>query len=420
MAYDETTYRRQPDGGADDPTTYRASGLGATDYRSRRRDLDPDDNTDRSAEVTAEPVRRPHDDYGHDRLGIHFGWEIVLLLAAAAIGFLLWRLDSANLKRPALDSLLVMGTVIGLLTLGAGLSLRAAVPNLAVGPIALAAAVHFAENGDRGLVQGAWPALAVAAAGGLVVGLVIIGLHLPGWAASLAAMLGVIVWIQLRVQPVAVQDTFDPLKQAFYLFGGFALLAVIGGALGAVQPFRRILGRMRPHGDPARRRGAVAALPVVGSLVLSSVFAAAAGILMAAQSQVPIVPNTGLEWTGIAFGTALLAGTSAFGRRGGIFGTLLAVAGMTMFLNYLTRRDLDISLFAIGACAIGGGLIVTRLIETYGKPLAAGSVGDDWNAAPATANPNWNPDLPESWTPAAPNQASTDRWDEGPWAGGGR
>jgi hypothetical protein len=277
--------------------------------------------------------------------------------------------------------------------------------------------VHFAENGDQGLMQGAWPALAVAAAGGFAVGVVIIALQVPGWAASLAAMLGVIVWIQLRVQPVAVQDTYDPLKQAFYLFGGFALLAVIGGALGTVQPIRRILGRMRPHGDPARRRGAIAALPVIGSLVLSSVFAAAAGILMAAQSRAPIVPNTGLEWTGIAFGTALLAGTSAFGRRGGIFGTLLAAAGMAMFLDYITRRDLDISLFAIGACAIGGGLIVTRLVETYGKPLPAGGVGDDWNAAPATANPNWNPGLPESWTPAVPNQARSDRWDDGPWAG---
>jgi hypothetical protein len=417
MAYDETTYRRQPDDGADDPTTYRTSGIGATDYRNRRRDLDPDDNGDRRTEVAAEPLRRQYDDYGRDRLGIHIGWEIVLLLAAAAVGFLLWRLDPANVKRPALDALLISGTVIGLLTLGAGLSLRAGVPNLAVGPIALAAAVHFAENGDQGLVQGAWPALAAAAIGGFALGLVIIALHLPGWAASLAAMLGVIVWIQLRVHPVAVQDTYDPSNQAFYLFGGFAVLAVLGGALGTVQPIRRILGRMRPHGDPARRRGTVAALPVIGSLVLSSVFAAAAGILLAAQSKAPIVPNTGLEWTGIAFGTALLAGTSAFGRRGGIFGTLLAVAGMAMFLDYIARRDLDISLYAIGACAIGGGLIVTRLVETYGKPLPAGVVGDDWNAAPASANNNWNPDLPDSWTPSAPNQTRSDRWEDGPWAG---
>src|SRR5690242_931364 len=136
MAYDETTYRRQPDEGADDPTTYRTNGVGATDYRTRRRDLDPDDDGEQRTEVTAEPLRRTHDDYGRDRLGIHLGWEVVLLLAAAAIGFLLWRLDPDSLKRPALDALLVSGTVIGLLTLAAGISMRAAVPNLAVGAIA--------------------------------------------------------------------------------------------------------------------------------------------------------------------------------------------------------------------------------------------------------------------------------------------
>ena len=417
MAYDETTYRRQPDDGADEPTTYRMNGAGATDYRNRRRDLDPDDEGDRRTDITTEPLRRTYDDYGRDRLGIHIGWEIVLLLAVAAIAFLLYRLDPASLKRPALDALLISGTAIGLLTLGAGLSMRAGVPNLAVGSIALAGAVHFAENGDQGVVEAAWPALAVAAAGGLAVGLMIIALHLPGWAASLAAMLGVIVWIHLRVGPVALQDRYDPSNHAFYLFGGFALLAVIGGALGTVQPIRRTLGRMRPHGDPARRRGAVAALPVIGSLILSSAFAVTAGMLMAAQSSRPIVPNTGLEWTGIAFGTALLAGTSAFGRRGGVFGTLLAVAGMAMFLDYTTHRDLRISLYAIGACAIGGGLIVTRLVETFGKPPAADGVGDDWNAAPASGNPNWNPDLPDSWAPTVPNPARSDRWDDGPWAG---
>ena len=112
------------------------------------------------------------------------------------------------------------------------------------------------------------------------------------------------------------------------------------------------------------------AFPVIASLVLSSVFAVGAGILMAAQSAAPIVPGTGLEWTGLAFGAALLAGTSAYGRRGGIFGTLLAVAGLTLFLDYADRRNFDIALFAIAACAIGGGLIVTRLVETYGRRLA--------------------------------------------------
>jgi hypothetical protein len=418
MAYDETTYRR-PDDQGDDPAAYRTNtnGFTAPDYRGRRRDLDPEDSGGlRFDAPPAEPLRRTVRDEGRDRLGIHIGWEIVLLLAVAAIGYLLYRLDPASLRRPALDGLLISGTVIGLLSLGAGLTLRAGVPNLAVGPIALAAALQYAENGDKGLVQAAAPALIIAAVGGLVVAILVIALHVPGWAASLAAAMGVIVFIQLRTGPVNVQGDYDPANQAFYLFGGFALLAVLGGALGTLPAVRRMLGGMRPVGDPADRAGAGAALPVIGSLVLSSVFAVVAGTLMAAQTTRPIVPATGLEWTGIAFGVALLAGTSAFGRRGGIFGTLLATAGMALFLDYQDRRNFDIALFAIAACAVGGGLIVTRLIETYGRPLATPGTGEDWNAAATTGTTaNWSPEMPESWTPNMPAQNRTDRWDEGPW-----
>jgi hypothetical protein len=419
MAYDETPYRTTGSAGPEDqptgPAAYRA-GVAATDFRNRRRDLDPDDNGTRITEPL-DPTggRRAGYEDGRDRLGVHIGWEIVLLLAVAAIAFLLYRLNSASLQRPALDALLISGAAIGLLTLGAGLTLRAGVPNLAVGPIALAASLHYAENGDRGLVASAVPALGIAAGGALAVALLVLMLHVPGWMATLGAAMGIIVYDQLRTAPVAVQGTYDPSNQAFYLFGAFALLAVFGGALGTITPIRRLVGRMRPAGDPAERRGGLAALPVIASLLLSSLFAVAAGILMAAQSTTPIVPGTGLEWTGIAFGTALLAGTSAYGRRGGIFGTLLAVAGMALFLDYANRRNFDIALFAVAAATIGTGLLVTRLIETYGRPLPTGG-DEDWDAQPTGAA--WSPGLPESWptSSAAPAPARpSEQWDSGPW-----
>ena len=404
MAYEDTAYRRQSDDN-DDSVAYRTAG-GPADYRNRR--LDPD------GESPAEPQRRSGDDGPRDRLGIHLGWEIVLLLAVAAIGYLLYRLDPASLRRPALDTLLITGTSIGLLALGAGLTMRAGVPNLALGPIALAGALHYAEQGDRGLLDAALPALGIAAVGGLLVGLLIFGLHVPAWAATLGAGMGVVVYDQLRTAPVVVQGDYDPSDQAFFLFGGFALVAVVGAALGSAAPVRRVIGQMRPVGDPAARRGAAAALPVIATMVISSVFAAAAGILMAAQSAQPIRPGTGLEWTGIAIGTALFAGTSAFGRRGGIFGTLLAVAGVTLFLDYTARRDLDISLFAIAAALIGAGLVVTRLVETYGRPMPVGVAEEEWTGSGA-AGTTWKPDLPESWSTSVPTQNRSDRWDDGPW-----
>ncbi|GAA0480338.1 hypothetical protein Ade02nite_38330 [Paractinoplanes deccanensis] len=410
MAYDETTYRRQADDQPTDPAAYRANTLAAAEQRRRAEQLDdPGDTT------TTDVMRRVDaDEDGRDRLGIHLGWEVVLLVAAAAIGYMLWRADSAAFQRPGLDNLLVTGAAIGLLTLGAGLTLRAGVPNLALGPIALAAALQYAEQGDQGLVKAAVPALVIAAAGAVAIALLILVLHVPGWAATLAAGLGVIVYDQLRVAPVVVQGDYDPTDQAFFLFGGFALLAVLGGALGTVGPVRRWLGRMRPAGDPAVRRGVVVAAPVIGALVLSSVFAVAAGVLLAAQSAGPIVPGTGLEWTGIALGLAMLAGTSAYGRRGGIFGTLFAVIGMTLFLDYQTRERFDIALFAIAAAVFGGGLVVTRLVEAYGRPLPA-TAEPEWNAAPATTGANWSPDLPETWSTTSTTTGRTDRWDAGPW-----
>ncbi|MEU8237300.1 ABC transporter permease [Actinoplanes missouriensis] len=406
MSYDDTTFRRQNDQTETDPAAYR-----------RRVQYD-----DATASTLDQSLRAPVtttgsfpavEEDGRDRLGVHLGWEVVLLLATAAIGFLLFGEDSAALKRPALDALLVTGAAIGLLTLGAGLSLRAGVPNLAIGPIALAAAFQYAENGDRGLIPALAPALIIGAAGGLIVAIVVVALHVPGWAATLAAGLGVIVYAQLRAAPVVVQGDWNPTDQAFLLFGGFALLALLGGALGAVGPVRRWVGAFRPSGDPARRPGGRAAVPVVLALIFSSVCAVGAGTILAAGTDAPVVPGTGLEWTGIGIGLALLGGTSAYGRRGGIFGTLFAVTALTLFLDFENRRELDIALFAIAASVFAAGLIVTRLVETYGRPLPAGT-GEEWNAAASTGT--WSPDRPETWNaPPAPQPARDGRWDDGPW-----
>ncbi|GAA2693281.1 ABC transporter permease [Actinoplanes palleronii] len=409
MAYDDTTMRRPGESTAEnDPAAYRR--------RVQFEDAVAGGTLDQSlaAPVTAIPAAAPAEDDGRDRLGVHLGWEVVLLVVAGVLGFLLWREDSAALQRPALDGLLVAGAAIGLVALGAGLSLRAGVPNLAIGPIVLAAEFQFAENGDKGILQSLVPALIIAAVGGLIVGALILLLHVPGWAATLAAAFGVITFDQLRVDPVAVQGTWEPTGRAFLLFGGFAILAVLGGGLGAIGPVRRFFGRMRPVGDPAARRGSAVVLPVLLALILSSVFAAGAGVILAGNTADPIRPGTGLEWTGIGLGLALLGGTSAYGRRGGIFGTLFAVTGLTLFLDYQTRRELDISLFAIAGTVFIAGLVATRIVESYGR-LAGAAAAADWNAAPSGGVTTWSPTLPETWnTPAAP-AARSDRWDDGPW-----
>jgi ribose/xylose/arabinose/galactoside ABC-type transport system permease subunit len=353
---------------------------------------------------------------------VHWLLEFLLLAATAAVALLLYRASPESFRGEGLDVLLVASAVLGLLALGAGLTLRAGVPNLAVGPVAVAAALHFAENGDRGTLPAVLPAAGVAAGLGLVLAVIVVGFHVPAWAASLAGALATVVYIQQRSTLVPVQGGYDPSRHALYLFGGFAALALLGGLFGAIRPIRRAVGRFRPVTDPADRRGGFAA--ALGGLVIvaSTVFAMLAGVLLAAGSAQPVSPTTGFEWTGLALGAALLGGTSAFGRRGGIFGTLFSVVLITLFVAYSDERGWNISLFAVAAVAMVVGVIATRLVESYGRPRSAGDAdGHSDGDTPSTFG--WTTDHPESWSstlPVQPTESRSEPWGSNRWGTGDR
>ncbi|MEU8260953.1 ABC transporter permease [Micromonospora sp. NPDC048999] len=365
-----------------------------------------------------------HGEPGRDRVAVHVVWEVLLLVGLATVTWLLWRDDADALRGDALRSLLVDVAGFGLLALAAGLSLRTAVVNLAIGPVALAAALHFAEQGDRGLGEVLLPALAVAALGGLALGLAVVVLHVPGWAASLAGAAGVIAYIERRTDPVPVQGGYDPRPTAIYLFVGFAALAVLGGLFGAMRPIRRLVGRFRAVADPARRRGGVAATVATLALIGSTVLAMLGGVLLAANRSGPITPGSGLNWSVLAVGTALLAGTSAYGRRGGIFGTLFAVSLVTVFLIWSRAGGWTINRWAIGGAVLGVGLLVTRLVERFGRPRSAA----DLEAGPSgdgTISTGWAltrpPEPADAWPPVLPVQTTetldawqTPRWEHEP------
>ncbi|MFI7576207.1 ABC transporter permease [Micromonospora sp. NPDC049497] len=364
-----------------------------------------------------------HGEPGRDRLVVHLVWETLLLVALAAGTYLLWQEAPDTLRGDGLRDLLTDVVVLGLLTLAAGLSLRAATVNLAIGPVAVAAALHMAEQGDRGLTAAGGPALAVATLGGLVLALVVVVLHVPAWAAGLAGAAGVVVYVEQRTGAVLPQGTYDPERDALPLFAGFAAVAVLGGVFGAVRAVRRMVGRFRPVVDPARRRGLVAALVAVGAIVGSTVLAMLAGLLLGTAGADPVTPGTGLDWTVLAVGTSLLAGTSAYGRRGGIFGTLLAVSLVTVVLAYAEARGWTVDRWALGAVTLGIGLVVTRVVEAYGRPASApeplpatdGRISTGWTVPRA--------DPPATWPPAMPERSAeepVDPWDGSRWETGPR
>ncbi|MEV6693278.1 ABC transporter permease [Micromonospora sp. NPDC051196] len=358
---------------------------------------------------------------GRDRFGVYVLWETLLLLGFGALVYLLWQENPAALRGSGLRALIVDVVALGLLALAAGLSLRTAAVNLAIGPVAVAAGLHFAEQGDRGLLGAVGTPAAVAAVGGLLLGLVVVVLHVPGWAASLGGAAGVVVYIEQRAAPVLVQGDYDPRGIAGQLFVGFAAVTVIGGLLGAVGPIRRLVGRFRPVADPARRRGVAAAIVTTGGYVCSTVLAMLAGALVA-SSDGTVTPTAGLDWTVLAVGAVLLAGTSAFGLRGGVFGTLLAVGAAGLFFAYAQERGWTVSRWAVGGAALAVGLVVTRLVERYGRPAAepARPVSPPPTGDPAGAG-GWAMSQPEpvgDWPPALPAQSTgnpTDPWGPRRW-----
>jgi MFS family permease len=319
-----------------------------------------------------------HGEPGRDRLAVHWVWEVLLLLGVAGLGYLLWTADRAVLTGAGLSSLLTFAAAIGLLGTAAAMTLRTAAPNLAIGPLAVASGVYFAQRGADGVEVPAAYALLAALALGLATALFVVVFHVPGWAASVVAALVVIVWIQQQgSEPVPLSGSYDPTSQATLLFAVVAAISVLGGLLGTLKGVRRSVGRFRPVADPARRRGGVAALVTGAAIVVSMLFAVIAGVLLAAGSGQPVVPGEGLYLTGLGFGVALLGGASAFGRRGGVFGTILAVAAVALFIDYQATQDWRISRVAIAAGVIAAGLVVTRLIETFGRPRSAEVADDD-------------------------------------------
>src|SRR6266487_89507 len=313
MAYDDSRFRGEPgyrgdtapgdtpafggDSGASayqpgsysySANEYPSSGYPATDYTIK----DPEERTDGvSRQVAGAPsLDDVFDDPtqgepGRDRMGVHLVWELILLLAAAAVGYLLYRGHRSAVTGDGLRELMISTTTLGLLILGAGLSLRAAVPNLAVGPIALASSMFFAEHAHDGLLVTAVQTGFLAVAAGAIIALVVVGLHVPAWAASFGAGLAVVVWIQAQRGTLKLPaGVYQPTDHATYWLGGFVILAFLGGLLGSIKSIRRAVGRSRAISDPADRRGGAAAAMAVVALLASSVLAAAAGAGCSARS----------------------------------------------------------------------------------------------------------------------------------------
>jgi ribose/xylose/arabinose/galactoside ABC-type transport system permease subunit len=357
--------------------------------------------------------RRP---VAHDRLWPHVVWEFLLAAGVVAAVFAVRREDPNALSGAGLDDLLVLISAGILLGSAFALSLRAAVPNLAVGAVAVIAGVLTAwlqtEHGYE-LRIAALIMLGGAVALGLVTAFVVVGFRLPGWAVGLGAALGLWAGAQSlaggRVLPL---DGVPNLRDwAWPLAIGAAALSVIGGVLGLLPRARLTLGQYRPSGDPAAARGSRAGLTATAALVGSMVLAAGAGLILAMRIRTA-VPDDGFTLLGTAAAAAFLGGTSAYGRRGGVFGTVLAAGFLQLAALWLRLVDAEAwTRPALLGGAIVLGLLVGRVVEAAGSTEPPDEDADE-DDGPATqlwdpygtgsfARPGTDPYPTGGFTPAA-------------------
>ena|SRR5829696_30502 len=347
-----------------------------------------------------------------DRVWVHFVWEMLLAAAVVLAALAVRAEDAAALRGDGLRDLLVLLAAGILLGSAFALSLRGAVPNLAVGTAAVAAGTLtgwlVAERGYE-LRSAAAIALGAAVALGLALAVVAVGFRAPAWAAGLAAAFGLyaLVLSLSAGRSLLLEDAPDLRRWAWPLAGGAVALSVGGGLLGLRRGLRGAVGRYRPTADPAAGRGGSAAFAATAALVGSTVLAAAGGLVLAMHARAA-VPDDGLLLLGQAAAAALLGGTSAHGRRGGVFGTALAAAFLQLAALWLALVEAEEwTRPALLGGAIAVGLLVGRVVEAAGtrtppepEPYPDADRGPAGPGDPY-ATESWEPYQTGAFTPAS-------------------
>jgi len=308
-----------------------------------------------------------------DRIWVHLAWELLLAVGVVATFLAVRNSDADALRGEGLDNFLIQVASLGFIASGLSFSLRAAVPNLAVGAIASGAAVVVGQLvTDAGWGYGA--AISMALLSGAVLGfalaLVVIAFHVPAWAATLgtAVLLGGVTAGVVGANRVALDgDQPDVVASAWIWAAVFAAVSVVGGAAWVAPGLRRGLGGGRQDRDAAHRPPAGGVFGGLIALVVCSTLASAGGVLSVLRLG-GAAPRALDNLTWVAFGAVLLGGVSVFGRRAGIFGTLFGVLLLSLIQLWLVVESVDTWVFTtVTGSAIVVGLIVSRLLEAAGR-----------------------------------------------------
>ncbi|MGW2159756.1 ABC transporter permease subunit [Nonomuraea sp. NPDC001699] len=275
-------------------------------------------------------------------------WEGVLgLLAVLGLALVLITTRSELV----LDVLARTGQ-LGLIVMGFGLSLRTGTPNLAVGAVAAASGAFVASTATAGVPLPLAMLLALVLAGlaGVAMSVFTMVLSAPAWAVTLGAA----VVCEALVVALLGGGTIPLETAALYPgplgFAVFAVVSIAGGLLWTRQEVRKDLGAGWP--------GAV--LGLAGS----SMLAAAGGIALLLRLGAATPGSQGLYSTVFALAAVLLGGTSPYGERAGVAGTVLGVLILAVAQGLLAYLGAPVWVFMlVMGMVVLIGLGASRLLD---------------------------------------------------------
>jgi ribose/xylose/arabinose/galactoside ABC-type transport system permease subunit len=297
-----------------------------------------------------------------DRLSVNLIWEG--LLAVITIALLIG--TAAMTPHQNLTVALDQAGYIGLVAVGLAFSLRTGSPNLAVGSIlsfSTMLAAYLITDHQWGKPAVFILVILLATLIGLLLGVLVAVLSVPAWAVTLGAV--------AVIQAIVLSFTNNPLIPVRFTgsyptalwYGLFFVLSVGGGALWLLPGVRRTLSAGRHPGEPGRWTGPRAGLGAIAGLTGSSFLAGLASIPVLMRLQA--ADSSGTNLTTVAFAAVLLGGVSIFGRRAGVFGTLLGVTIVAIAQTLVSYNNgpFWVSTLIVGLAALLG-LGASRGIET--------------------------------------------------------
>ncbi|MDA1362571.1 hypothetical protein O1R50_23310 [Glycomyces luteolus] len=334
-----------------------------------------------------------------DRLAFQFIWEAILLLLTLNALFLVYRREDELFGEEfgsladAFDQHALYLAPVLLAALAIGLSLRLGAVNLAVPAVAITVGwVARPVDANLWICAGFVAAAAVVAA--LVFVLLVAAFRVPPWFAGLALAAAFVASAQ-AVERLAESRGIDSVAMwdppnGLYVFAGAVVLAVAGGLIGLAPGVRDGLSGVKRMADGGER-SAGAVFLLLGGTVMSMLLAAGAGFLMFAYTLAPSTEPTSLGFGPyglgsasidlqlLAFAAVLLGGTSLWGRRGGVLGTVLAVlavwAGAVLWNHAMVEagdaswQDDFAPLIDVGVLLVA--LFVSFALDRLGRPKEA-------------------------------------------------